>query len=334
MKKIIALIFLSALALMLTGCAGNKYTYSYYDVFDTFSSITLYCEDVKEAKSVSDELHEELLRLNNLFDIYNNYEGVNNIKTINDNAGKAPVNVDEDIISLLSEGKNAYAETDGTVNIALGSVLEIWHKYRENALENEIYAVPSDEELKAASQHTDINSIVIDDINSTVYITDPEVSIDVGAIAKGYATDYARKFLKERGIGAGMVNLGGNLIVLNDENKKSFKTGITSPEGDGKYSDIIFLSNSSAVTSGSYQRYYEYNGKRYNHIIDGKTLYPAENNKSVTIVDESSLKGDIFSTALFILPYEDGKALAEKNNVEALWITSADEKYKTDNFGK
>lgn len=331
MKKIIIAVIISAL--LLSGCAEQKYTYSYYDVFDTVSSITLFCGK-EEADKISGELHDELLRLSRLFDIYNDYEGIQNLKTVNDNAGKAPVKADEDIIRLLSEGKMAYDATEGGVNTALGSVLEIWHKYRENALENNIYALPSDEELKAASEHTDINCIKIDEQNSTVFISDPEASVDVGAIAKGYAADYARDFLKEKGISAGMVNLGGNLIVLNDSRKKSFKTGVVSPEGNGEYAAEIDLSDESAVTSGSYQRYYEYNGKRYHHIIDRKTLYPAEYNKSVTVVDESSMKGDIFSTALFVLPYEEGKALAEKNNVEAMWITNDDRIYKTNGFGK
>lgn len=126
--------------------------------------------------------------------------------------------------------------------------------------------------------------------------------------------------------------MGGNVICINDNKKENWKIGITSPEKPDEYIDKISISNQSAVSSGNYQRYYEYNGKRYHHIIDGTTLYPSVSNKGVTVVSDSSLKGDIFSTTLFILPYEDGAELADKNNIQAMWITSDGNKYKTSQF--
>lgn len=329
MKKVIFVIFI---AMMLSGCGKQEYNTSYLDVFDTFSTLTMYTSSQEEFTNISDELHSELIKLNRLFDIYNNYEGINNIKTINDNAGIAPVKVDKEIIDLLKAGKEAYEKTNGTVNIAMGSVLEIWHSYRENALDNGIYAIPSMEELTEASKHTDINSIVIDESNSTVFITDENTSIDVGAIAKGYAADYVAQFLRENNIGSALLNLGGNVICLNDSTKESWTIGVTSPENPEEYIDKITIKNKSAVSSGNYQRYYEYNGKRYHHIIDSKTLFPSESNSGVTIVSDSSLEGDIFSTALFILPYEEGIKLAEENNIEALWVTTDGKVYKTQNF--
>ena len=329
MKKVIFVIFI---VIMLSSCGKQEHNTSYLDVFDTFSTLTMYTSSQEEFTKISDELHSELIKLNKLFDIYNNYEGINNIKTINDNAGIAPVKVDKEIIDLIKAGKRAYNKTGGAVNIAMGSVLEIWHKYRENALDNGIYAIPSTEELTEAAKHTDINSIVIDENNSTVFITDENTSIDVGAIAKGYAADYAAEFLREKNIGSALLNLGGNVICLNDSTKESWTIGVTSPENPEEYIDKIPVKNKSAVSSGNYQRYYEYNGKRYHHIIDSKTLFPSENNSGVTIVSDSSLEGDIFSTALFILPYEEGRKLAEENNIEALWVTTDGNIYKTQNF--
>lgn len=329
MKKLIFVIFI---VLMLSGCGKREYSTSYLDVFDTFSTLTMYTSSQDEFHSVSDELHSKLVKLNKLFDIYNNYDGINNIKTINDNAGVSPVKVDKEIIDLLKAGKGAYDKTGGAVNIAMGSVLEIWHSCRENALDNGIYAIPSTEELTEAAKHTDINSIVIDENNSTVFISDKNTSIDVGAIAKGYAADYAVSFLKEKNIGSALLNLGGNVICINDSTKDSWTIGVTSPENPEEYIDKITVKNRSAVSSGNYQRYYEYNGKRYHHIIDGKTLFPSENNSGVTILSDSSLEGDIFSTALFILPYDEGRKLAEENNLEALWVTTEGDVYKTPNF--
>ncbi len=329
MKKILYLIFLMS---FLCGCSSQKYNFTYVDVFDTYSTLTIYSSNYKDSKTISDDLHTELLKLNKLFDIYNNYKDLNNLKTVNDNAGLQPVKVDKNIIELLKAGKDAYYITDGTVNIAMGSVLEIWHNYRENALNNGIFKIPSLNELQEANKHTDINSIIIDEKESTVYIKDKYTSIDVGAIAKGYSADFAANYLKNKGITAALLNLGGNVICINDNKKENWKIGITSPEKPDEYIDKISISNQSAVSSGNYQRYYEYNGKRYHHIIDGTTLYPSISNKGVTVISDNSLKGDIFSTALFILPYEDGAELADKNNIQAIWITSDGNKYKTSQF--
>ena len=319
--------------LAFTGCQSREYNTSYYDIFDTFSTFTMYGSSEQEFENLSSDLHQKLVYINKLFDIYNSYEGINNIKTINDNAGIAPVKVEPEIIDLIKAGKYAYNRTHGTVNIAMGSVLEIWHNYRENALDNNIYAIPSLQELQEAAKHTDINSIIIDEENSTVYISDKDTSLDVGAIAKGYAADYALKYLKENESGPFLLNLGGNVICTTGENKKNWTIGVTSPYDDDRgYIDKVTLQGGSAVSSGDYQRYYEYEGKRYHHIIDSTTLYPSDNNREVTVISDSSLEGDIFSTALFILPYEQGRALAEENNIEALWITADDEIFKTSAF--
>lgn len=324
MKKIIfALFFL----LLMCGCRQEKYTTEYLDVFDTYSTITIYTNKKDEFDEITKELHAKLLNLNKQFDIYNNYKDVNNIKTINDNAGIKPVKVQPETLELIKAGKYAYEKTNKTVNIAMGSVLNIWHNYRENALNNNVYAIPTNTELIEASKHTDINSIVIDENNSTIFIKDKYTSIDVGAIAKGYAADYAVKYLKSKGIKVALINLGGNVIAINDKDKESFKTGVVSPDNNDEYIYSFDLSNQSAVTSGNYQRYYDYNGKRYHHIIDSKTLFPSENNKEVTVVTNSSLEGDMFSTALFILPYDEGIKLAKSNNLKVMWIDKNDKQY-------
>ncbi|MEI3163150.1 MAG: FAD:protein FMN transferase [Lachnospirales bacterium] len=324
MKKIIfALFFL----LLMCGCEQEKYTTEYLDVFDTYSTITIYTNKKDEFDEITKELHTKLLNLNKQFDIYNNYKDINNIKTINDNAGIKPVKVQPETLELIKAGKYAYEKTNKTVNIAMGSVLNIWHNYRENALNNNVYAIPTNAELIEASKHTDINSIVIDENNSTVFIKDKYTSIDVGAIAKGYAADYAVKYLKSKGIKIALINLGGNVIAINDKDKESFKTGIVSPDNNDEYIYSFDLSNQSAVTSGNYQRYYDYNGKRYHHIVDSKTLFPSENNKEVTVVTNSSLEGDMFSTALFILPYDEGIKLAKSNNLKVMWIDKNDKQY-------
>lgn len=326
MKKL--LIFL-CFVLCLSGCTAKeqKYDAYYTDVFDTFSSFTCYAKSKEEFDDISERLHTMLLELNKKLDIYNSYDGINNIKTINDNAGIKPVKVDDDIIDILIFGKEAFKNTNGTVNIAMGSVLSIWHDYREKALDDpDSASIPSIDELKNASKYIDINSIVIDEKNSTVFITDKNTKIDVGAIAKGFCCNKARTFLEENNVKAALLNLGGNIICINDNDiKPSWTIGVQDPDSEEEYIEKYDLSNQSAVTSGNYQRYYEYKGKKYHHIIDHKTLMPSDNNKSVTIIDSDSAEADMLSTALFIMPYESGVKLANKYNVTALWVTSAGE---------
>ncbi len=290
-----------------------KYETSFYDVFDTYSTITLYWDNDKEAQSIMDEVHEELIRLNELYDIYNNYDGVNNLKTINDNAGIAPVKVDEDTMALLNFATQAYYDTKGAVNPMMGSVLSIWHDHRTDALENpENASLPNMEELKKAKEHTSIDLLILNKEDSTAYITDSSASLDVGAMAKGFAADRAVELLKEKGVESAMLNLGGNICTIGTRDwGKSWTIGITDPQNTYQSKADISAVNMSVVTSGSYQRYYEVKGVKYNHIIDPDTLMPATRYASVTVAAESSATADMLSTALFILPEDEGNNLAE-----------------------
>lgn len=321
--------FIFILLIFITGCSQREYNTYYTDLFDTFSSFTCYADNKSQFDSVSDKLYNRMSELNKSFDIYNNYDNINNIKTINDNAGIKPVKVNSDIIEILEKGKEAHNITNGKINIAMGSVLEIWHNYREEALDNPKEAkIPDIADLEEANKHTNIDNIVIDKENSTVFIKDKYTKIDLGAISKGFCADKAKELLKENNVKDCLLNFGGNIICINDSSKEYWTVGVQDPENEKDYIDKINLVNSSAVTSGNYQRYYEVNGIRYHHIIDPLTLMPSNANKSVTIICDESTKADIFSTALFILPYSEGLKIAEENNIKALWVTSSGEVYK------
>lgn len=291
-----------------------KYDTAFYDVFDTYSQVTVYAKSQKQAEVAAEAVHKELVRLNCLYDIYNNYEGINNLKTINDNAGVRPVKVDKDLMELLELSVKAYEETEGTVNPAMGAVLSIWHDARETALDNPDKAdIPSMEKLKEADRHTDISCLVLDKEKGTAYISDSKASLDVGAVAKGYAADRAAEILKNNGIDSGLVNLGGNVIAIGTRPYgKEWGVGVRNPENQSESAARIGIKGGAVVTSGDYQRCFEADGKMYNHIIDGSTLMPAENYSSVTIFAKSSVDADILSTALFILPKEKGDAIAAK----------------------
>jgi thiamine biosynthesis lipoprotein len=163
-----------AFTINLAACGSNKktrYEAEFLELFDTATKIVAYSESKEEFTRYSQLIYDNLKEYHELYDIYNDYQGINNIKTVNDNAGIKPVKVDKKIIDLLAFAKKWYENTDGRMNVALGSVLKIWHKYRTEGIEDEANAaLPPIDELKEAAEHTDINKVLIDEANSTGFL--------------------------------------------------------------------------------------------------------------------------------------------------------------------
>ena len=338
-KRFAAALLAGVLCLsLLAGCAPKKkeltrYSTVFYDVFDTVTQVIAYCENEEEFNTQMSALHADLAAYNQLYDIYNDYPGVANVKTINDNAGKAPVEVDERILSMLELADRMYQTTNGKLNIAMGSVLSIWHDYREAAAVNETDAdnrLPSTEELEAAAQHCDINNIIIDENAKTVYLADPEMSLDVGSVGKGYAVEMVCQAAEARGLTSALVSVGGNLRAIGTKPDGSQWTGgVENPwnasdvyTAGSMLGDPINMSDMALVTSGDYQRYYVVDGTRYHHLIDPDTLFPATYFNGVTVLCSDSGLADCLTTGLFCQPLEDGLTIVESlDGVEAMWCT-------------
>lgn len=303
----------------------SRYTATFLDVFDTRTDVVGYSTSQEEFVEQVSLLKEKLEYYHKLYDIYNDYEGINNIKTINDNAGIAPVVVSEDIINLLLFSKDMYTLTNGQMNIAMGSVLEIWHEYRDAGINNpESAALPSMEELQAASVYCDINQIVIDESASTVYLPDANMSIDVGSIGKGYAVQRVAEYAKEIGMESALLSVGGNVCAVGSKlDGSDWRVGIQNPDttSEEAYVGKVDVSDACVVTSGNYQRYYMVDGVRYCHIIDEDTLMPADYYASVSIIAQDSGMADALSTSVFNMPFEEGLELVNSlAGVEAMWI--------------
>ena len=335
MRRVLALILL--FSLLLSGCAGvgepeqKQYTATFLTLFDTVTSIVGRAENQEILMEQAQAIHDELLVYHQLFDIYNDYEGLNNLKTVNDNAGIAPVAVDRAIIDLLLDCKAYYELTGGRVNVAMGSVLLLWHEARNDSLNDMANAyLPDSEALTEAAAHTDIGCVVIDTESSTVFITDPRVRLDVGAIAKGWSVQR----VAENAPAGLLISVGGNVCATGpkDENGTPWRVGVQNPDGGEDYLHTLNITNQSVVTSGDYQRCFMVDGEFYHHIIDPDTLYPSVYWRSVTIVCTDSGLGDALSTALFLLPLEEGMALLESCGAEALWVDGAGEKFYSPGF--
>ncbi len=305
----------------------QKFSEYSFDYFDTVTTITGYATTREEFNAVAADILAELRDYHRLFTIYHRFDGLENLCTINElvDGAHRTVTVDRRIIDMLLYAKEMHAKTNGRVNIAMGSVLSIWHDYRELGMSDPSAAeIPPMDKLTAAAAHTDINCLVIDEENSTVTITDPEMTLDVGAIAKGYAVEMVARSLEEKGITGYVINVGGNVRTVGLKGDGTpWTVGIENPDegAEDPYFAYLALSGQSLVTSGSYQRYYVVNGKRYHHIIDPDTLMPEDLYLSVSVVCKSSADGDALSTALFCMTVEDGLALIESlPGVEAHWV--------------
>ncbi len=244
--------------------------------------------------------------------------------TVNKNAGGEPLTVDRRLVDFLLCAKDMYELTDGEMNVMLGSVLRLWHKCREAAGEDpQNAAIPEEEELRRAWAHTDISLLEIDEEACTVRIADPEASIDVGALGKGYATERAAEYLEREGAVGYVLNIGGNIRCIGDRPDGSgWVTAIRDPDKSAQdFACRIRIRDTACVTSGVYERYFTVNGTRYHHIIDKDTLYPAAYFGSLTVITRDSALADALSTALFCMPMEEGMKLAESiGGVELLWI--------------
>ena len=326
------------ISLLLSGCtAGQKepekkqYNASFLTLFDTVTSVVGKAETEDAFRETSQAIHDELLQYHQLFDIYNDYEGVNNLKTVNDNAGIAPVVVDSRIIALLKDCKSYYELTGGMVNPAMGSVLQLWHVARNDGINDPANAyLPQQEKLTEAAQHMNFDAVVIDEAASTVYISDENVRLDVGAVAKGWSVQR----VAEHAPSGLLISVGGNVCATGpkDPTGTPWVVGVQDPDGGDNYLHTLYLTKGSMVTSGDYQRAYMVDGEFYHHIIDPDTLYPGKLWRAVTVVCPDSGLADALSTALFLLPMEEGQALLDKCGSEAMWVDANGEIFYSNGF--
>lgn len=327
-----------ALCLLLSSCAGQlqpmaekQYTATFLTLFDTVTTIKGSAESEEDFGAQTQEIHDALLYYHRLFDIYNSYDGMNNLCTVNAQAGTEPVEVEPAILELLKDCKSYYELTEGKVNVAMGSVLQLWHDAREDGVNDPVHAaLPAAEALESAAAHMDLDKVILDEAASTVQFADPEIRLDVGAVAKGWAT---QRVAEEAPAGM-LISVGGNVCATGPKDAEGtpWIIGIQNPDGGDENLHSIYVTEGTVVTSGDYQRTFTVDGQKYHHIIDPETRMPSSWWRSVTIVCDDSGLADALSTALFLMPLEEGKALAEGSGAEAFWVAPDGTEYMTSGF--
>jgi thiamine biosynthesis lipoprotein len=319
---LIALLLASSL---LGGCAAPKrHEQVFLDVFDTVTTVTVYDTSEERANETIDKLYTLLQEYHRLYDIYHTYDGINNLATVNENAGIAPVAVDDRILDLIEYAISMDTLTKGRMNIAMGSVLKIWQAYREAGLNDpEQAALPPMKDLHAADANTSIDNIIIDRTAGALYLSNAGTQLDVGAIAKGYAAQRVIEAMREAGATSLLLSLGGNVCSIGTRSDGArWKVGIKNPYANDNLF-VVQVSGQSVVTSGTYERFYTVNGKNYHHIINPRTLMPSTIYDSITVISSDSALADALTTGLFCMPIDEGMALVESQpDTEALWVLS------------
>jgi thiamine biosynthesis lipoprotein len=359
MNKLTA--FVIVLVLALTGCTSSDTSQysctsvdgtSYFRCSTTLTEIgasmngseiavnfTGYVKKKSAYDPLVDLVKSEFLRLNHIFDKYNDVAGVNNVKAINDNAGIAPVVVDQALIDLLLIAKEWTTKSEGTFDITLGSVLKIWHNYREEGQNlnsnGQLGPIPTLPELQNAAKYVGWNFVQIDDTANTVYLTDTHASLDLGGISKGYATDLVAAKLKEAGLESGLLSFGGSssVIIGSKPNGLNWNVAVRAPIRGNPYvelDNVYFPASFALSSSGDDQNYYQGSDNNYyHHIIDPVTLYPVNHGvHSVTVfTTETATIAEALSKTLFILPIEQAYAYLDQYNLDhpdqtlyAIWI--------------
>lgn len=310
MKKLCCIIICFVL-LSLTACNQSKPSKETRFLLDTVVEITIYDDN---SKKIIDELFDKIEDMENK---YSRYVEGSEISEINSNPGTF-VSVSEDTFELVEHCLYFSAISDGLFDISIGPLVDLWDINGENP------KVPSRSEIDEAKNKINYRNIAVDRENRAVSVTDG-MSIDPGAVAKGFITDRLVAVLRERKINSALLNLGGNLYMLGTKpDGSSWTIGIRDPYGlQGDYIATVSLKDMSIVTSGIYERYFEADGKRYHHILNPKTGYPEDNElASVSIISPSSTLCDGLSTTCFLLGLNDGMELIESlDNTEAIMIT-------------
>ena len=350
MKKIITLL---SVLLMMSACTkdnGELERYSRTTTtsgFDTTITLLAYTKDEKEFNHYFELMSDKFWEYHMQFDKYNAYKDINNIKTINDNAGIQAVEVSDEIMDLITLSKEYTSQSD-YFDITYGSVFRVWHDYREEGMElnanGEAGNIPTEKELKEAETKVGWDKVEIDEDNKTIFLKEKGMELDVGAIAKGYATEMVARYLEEEGLKHAIVSGGGNIRTINAKPDGPWKIGIQEPSEaiDSPSVDVFeFEESISVVTSGDYQRtYIGPDNTSYSHLINPKTLYPQTEFRSVTIITKDSITADVMSTTLFMMDYEEAQTFIEKHNKEnpdnpisVFWIVDENKDwYQGENF--
>ena len=280
MKKSV-IVFLPLLLLLMNGCEQSQINTYDRDFFamDTYITCQVAVDDPKLAEEGLGAVEEAYLEIDR---ITNRFVSNSEISMVNSKAGLEPVKVSKELYAIVETALIWSDKTDGAFNVLLGSVMDLWGFGSDNP------RVPAKEELEAALALTDYRKIILDKEQTTIFLPEKGMVLDLGGIAKGYATDKAVAALQELGIKNALINAGGNVYALGKKaDGADWTVGVQDPRDPQGIAAVLNARDSALVSSGDYQRYFEVNGIRYHHILDPTDGYPARASAGTTIIMKS-----------------------------------------------
>jgi Membrane-associated lipoprotein involved in thiamine biosynthesis len=266
-------------------------------------------------------------RLNEIDDKLSVFKKYSEISRVNANAGGVPLKVSGDTFFLLDKSLKYSELLNGTFDPTIRSLVDLW------AIGSNGRNIPDEKDIQEKLKLVNYKDIILDYSGQSVLLKHKCQSVDLGSIAKGYASDEVRDIFIRNNIKSALIDLGGNIYVLgNKVDGALWNVGIQDPlKQRGEFVGVLSLRNKSIVTSGNYEKYFEREGKRYHHIIDPRNGYPSENNlMSATIISDDSLDGDGLSTGVYILGIEKTMELIKTlKGIDAIFITNDKKVYAT-----
>lgn len=287
----------------------SKHQLTMTDALNTVCDITVIGN---KSEQIATECQDIIYKYNSLLSVTDPNSDVYKFNT-----SKNGATVSDEILYLLSECEKFYYDTDERFDVTSGALFEIWNEAIKSS------TLPDGDTILSSMKSSGYQNIEFDIENSTVYKKIPNLKINFGAVAKGYITDKIVEYIKSKNPDGALINLGGNVYAYGkNQNKKPWNIGIKDPNDSSAILGSIKISDKFVITSGNYERFTELNSKRYHHIIDATTGYPADTGIiSVTIISDNGMLADILSTSCFLLGIDKSKELIKKYNVSAIFVT-------------
>jgi len=260
--------------------------------------ITVVANDSLQANKHIDTAVAEISRIEKLI---SSWDDNSQTSEINRNAGAKPVKIDKELFNLIERAIGISKLTDGAFDISYASMDRIWQ------FDGSMTVMPSEKEIKSSVEKVGYQNIVLDKKNSTVFLKLEGMKIGFGAIGKGYAADKAKTLLISKGVPSGIINASGDMNTWGKQpNGNDWKVAITNPMDKNKVFALLPITNGAVVTSGNYEKYVNFNSKRYTHIIDPRTGYPSTGIISVTVFAPKAELADALATSVFVMGKEAG----------------------------
>ena len=312
MKKLLILLLLATQSLSF----GQQIFKKKQSLLGSPFEITVVAKDSVQGNLFSDLAIAEVKRIENLI---SDWIPTSQISKVNQNAGVVPVKVDKEVYDLVDRATKISKLTSGAFDISYASMDRIWK------FDGSMKEMPTPEEIRKSVEKVGYQNIILNPKDTTIFLKNKGMKLGLGGIGQGYIADKIKVLLQEKGCNSGLVNVSGDINTWGKQpNGNLWTVGIVNPMNKNKVFATFPLDDSAVETSGSYEKYVTFNGKRYSHIIDPRTGYPATGIISVSVFAKQTELADALATGIFVMGVEVGLDLV--NQLKGIGCIIVDDK--------